>query len=75
MEPVQPVQMNIYQSNAFRKDLNRLNYNDESRAQEWQQGKDQQSYISVFVAYPTTPSSNLEHQPRHGNSIPHMAVW
>ena len=28
-----------------------------------------------FVAYPTIPSSNYEHQPKHDNSIPYMAVW
>ena len=32
--------------------------------------KDQQSYISVFIAYLTIPSRNYEQQPRHDNSIP-----
>ena len=37
--------------------------------------KDQQSYISVFVAYLTTPSSSYEHQPRHSNIILYKVVW
>ena len=28
-EPVEPAQMNIYQSNTYRKDLNWLHFNDE----------------------------------------------
>ena len=31
MEPVQPVQMNIYQSNSYRKDLSLLHFDDEPR--------------------------------------------
>ena len=59
LEPVEPVQMKIYQSNTYsRKDLSWLHFNDEPRIQEKQQLKDQQSCISVFVAYPTIPSSN-----------------
>ena len=50
VEPVQPVQMNIYQSNIYRKDLTWLNFDDEQRVQERQQVKNQQSCISVFVA-------------------------
>ena len=51
MQPVEPVQMNIYQSNTYRKDLRWLHFDDKSRSQEKQQVKDQQSYISVFAAY------------------------
>ena len=58
VEPVDPVQMNIYQSNTYRKDLNWQHFDDESRVQERQQGKNQQSCISIFVAYLTIPSSN-----------------
>ena len=50
MEPVQPVLMNIYQSNTYRKDLSWPHFDDEPRVQEKQQVKDQQSCISVFVA-------------------------
>ena len=50
--------MNIYQSNTYKKDLTWLHFDDKPRAQERQQVKDQQSYISVFVAYQTIPSSN-----------------
>ena len=53
LEPVQPVQMNIYQGNNYRKDLSRLHFNNDSRVQERLQGKDQQSWISIFVAYLT----------------------
>ena len=35
-----------------------LYFDNEPRVQERQQVKDQQSCISVFVAYPTIPSSN-----------------
>ena len=43
--------MNIYQSNIYRKDLSWLHFHDDPRVQQRQQVKDQQSYISVFVAY------------------------
>ena len=48
----------LYQSNTYRKDLSRLHFNDESRSQERQQEKEQQSCLSDFVAYLTIPSSN-----------------
>ena len=34
VEPVEPVQMNIYQSNTYRKDLHLLHCDDEPRVQE-----------------------------------------
>ena len=74
VEPVEPVQMNIYQSNACRKDLSWLYFNDEPRVQEKQQVKDQQSCVSVFVPYSIIQSSNQEHQPRHDSRTPCMAV-
>ena len=58
MEPGERVQMNVYESNSYRKDLSRQHFDNESRVQERQQVKDQQSYISVSVAYITTPSGN-----------------
>ena len=58
VEPVEPVEMNIYQSNIYRKDLNWLLFDNEPRVQERQPVKDQQFCISVFVAYPTILSSN-----------------
>ena len=70
VKPFQPVQMSIYQSNTYRKDLSWLHFIDEPRVQKRQQVKDQQSCISVYVAYPTILSSKQEHQPRHDNSIP-----
>ena len=52
-----------------------LNWLDkEPRVQERQQVKDQQSYISIFIAYLTIPSDSLEHQHRHANCIPCMAI-
>ena len=79
VEPGEPVQMDIYQNNIYREDLSWLHFDDEPRVQERVQGrqqrKDQQSYISVFVAYQTIPSSNQEHQPKNDNSIPCMDVW
>ena len=69
MEPVEPVQTKIYQRNTYRKDLSWPHFDNERRVQERQHVKDQQSCISAFVGYPTIPSSNEEHQPRHDNSI------
>ena len=66
--------MKIYQSNTYRKDFSWLHFDDEPRVQERQQVKNQQSCICAFVADLTTPSSNLEHQHRHDNSIPRMVV-
>ena len=40
--PVEPVQMNIYQSYTYRKDLSWLHFDDEPRVQKRQQVKDQQ---------------------------------
>ena len=72
---VEPVPMNIYQSNTYRKDFSWLHFDDEPRVQERQQVKDPQSCLSVFVVYLTIPSSNQRHQPRRDNSIPCIAVW
>ena len=43
--------MNIYQSNTYRKDVSWLHFNDKPKVQDRQQVKDQQSCISVFLAY------------------------
>ena len=75
METVEPIQMNIYQSNTYRKDLNQVHFDDEPRVQERQQVQDQLSSISVFAAYLTIPSRNLEHQLSHDNNISFMAIW
>ena len=42
MEPVQVVQINIYQINTYRKDLSWLHVIDEPTTQKRQQGKEQQ---------------------------------
>ena len=71
MEPVEPAQMNIYQSDTYKKDLNWPHFSDKPRVQERQQVKDQQSDISFFlvgsfsnrdnirttIQYKTTPAS------------------
>ena len=49
VEPVQPVQMNIYQSNTYRKPLSWLFFVNEPRFQERQQVKDQQSCINLVL--------------------------
>ena len=40
VEPVQPVHINIYQSNAYRKDLSWLHFHDEPIVQKRQQKED-----------------------------------
>ena len=45
-EPAQPVQMNIYQSNTYRKDLSQLHFYDGPRIQERQQLLDHVNYLS-----------------------------
>ena len=47
VDPVEPVQMHIYQSNIYRKDLSWLHFNDEPRVQKRRQVLDQQSYTPV----------------------------
>ena len=58
MEPDEPVPKNICQSNTYRKDLSWPHFDDEPMIQEKEQVKDQQPWISVFVACLTIPSSN-----------------
>ena len=53
VKPVKPIQNNIYQSNAYRKELSLLHFDDEPRVEEKHQLKDQQSYIYVFLVYLT----------------------
>ena len=60
MEPVEPVPMNIYQNNNYRIDLSWPHFNDELRVKYRRQMKDQQSTISVFVAYLTARSTSLD---------------
>ena len=74
MEPVEPVLKNIYQSNAYRKDLSWPHLEDEARVKEKQQVKDQQSCIFAFVACLIISSINLGHQPTR-DIIPYMGVW
>ena len=59
----------------LRKDVSWLHFDDEAMVQERQQVNDQQSYLSVFITYPTISSSNEENQARHDSSIPYMSVW
>ena len=48
VESVETVQMNIYQSNTYRKHLSWLHFDNEPGVQEKQQMKDQLSYISAL---------------------------
>ena len=57
MEPVQPVQINIYPSNTYRDDLYWPYFDDEPRFQVRQQMRDQQSYMRVSLPYLTYPSN------------------
>ena len=75
VEPVEPLQMNIYQIDIYRKSLSWLHFEDEPRGQERHQVKEKQPYISVFIVYLTTPSNNWEYQLRHDNIISCMIVW
>ena len=43
--------------NTYRKDLSWLHFHNEPRAQERQQVKDQDTNMSIFVAYLTIPSN------------------
>ena len=63
MEPVEPVLKNICQSNTYGKDLSWSHLDDEHRVQERQQLKDQQSCMSVFVAYPKVPVATKSTSP------------
>ena len=56
-QTVQPGQIDIYQTTTYKKDLSWLHFNNQSRIQEEQQVKDQQSYVSLSV-YLTYPSSS-----------------
>ena len=58
VNPVVPVQMNIYQSNTYRKDLSWLRFKDKPKVQERQQVLDQESYLPVSVTWLTYPSSS-----------------
>ena len=75
VELVEPVQMNIYQSKTYLKELSWLYFDNEPRVQESRHVKDQQSCISAFVAYLTASSSHYGHLSRHDNSIPCMPVY
>ena len=43
VEPVEPVQTNIYQRNIYRKEVSQLHFDDSARVQEKLQTKDEQS--------------------------------
>ena len=76
LEPVQPVQMNIYQSNtAYRKHLIWIHFDSEPSVQVRHQVRGGQPYISVSVIYLKYPRSSQEHQPRHGNNVLHKVLW
>ena len=49
MEPVEPVQTKIDESDTCRKELNWLHFDNEPRVQQRQEMKDQQSCISALL--------------------------
>ena len=53
VEPVEAAQMKSYQSNAYKKSLSWLHFDDEPRIKDRQQVKDQQSCIFIFEVYLT----------------------
>ena len=55
MEPVEPVQMNIYWCNTYEIDFRWLHFNEELRVQEKPRVKEEQFSISIFVTYRTIP--------------------
>ena len=71
MEPVQLVQMNIYQTNTYRKDLSWLHFDDELMVQERQQVKyNSPAYLFLKIIQ---QFQEAEHQPRYDNGISYMA--
>ena len=58
LELLKPDQMDMYQSNIYRKDLILLHFNDEPEVQEKQQVTDLQSPVSIFARYVAILSSN-----------------
>ena len=76
MEPVEPVKMNIYQSNTCRKHLSWLHFNNEPRVQERQQAREGPTVLNIwFCSLSRNSKYNYEHQPRYDHSTPCMAVW
>ena len=73
VEPVQLVQMNIYQKIPIVY-LSWLHFDEESSFQDEQLVKEQQSYISVSLAYLTYPRSSQELQLINEHSISCLVV-
>ena len=75
VQPGRSLQMNVYQSNTYRKNFSWLQFDDKLSVQERQHVKDQQSDIPTSAAHLTYPSSGQEHKLRHDNIIPSKIVW
>ena len=71
---MQPVQINIYQSNTYKKDFSWSHLDHEPRVQERQQMLNQRSYKHVSAIYLIYPSSSQEQHPSHDNSVPSKAL-
>ena len=69
VEPVEPVQMNIYQSNTYRKDLSWLNFDNEPRV------RDSAVKEGPTVLHIHFSSLSNYLKSTHDNSIPCMTVW
>ena len=73
IEPVQPVQMSIYKSNTYKKDLSWLYFRAESKFQRRRkQMNDKQCFTPVSVGYQAYSNSKWKVQSRNdkNNSIP-----
>ena len=75
VKPVESVQINIYQSNTYRRDLCWLHFNDQPRVQEMYQLKDQQSCILVFVAEIAKAEIALEPLAARANVLTHIVLF
>ena len=71
---MQPVQINIYQSNTYKKGFSWSHLGHEPRVQERQQVFDQHSYNHVSAVYLIYPNRSQEQQPSDCNSVPSKAV-
>ena len=69
MEPVEPVEMNICQSNTYRKGLSWLPFDNKPKGQTRQQLKEKQSYISVAYLTILSGMTTVFHAKPYGTFI------
>ena len=56
--PIHPVQINIFQRNAYKRDLDWLHFDNKPKVNEKRKVYGQQPYITVSVAYPAFPCTS-----------------